>query len=42
MKTIILCGIFAVSLSAQKGYTLAALFPEGPMMPNRAPVKGAP
>jgi hypothetical protein len=42
MKTIILCGVFAVSLSAQRGYTTLAFSPEGPMMPGRPPVKGAP
>lgn len=42
MKTIILCGVFAVSLSAQRGYTMVAFSPEGPMMPHRPPVKGAP
>ena len=42
MKTIILCGVFAVSLSAQKGHTMVAFSPEGAMMPNTPPVKGAP
>jgi hypothetical protein len=42
MKIIILCGVFAVSLSAQKGYTTVSFSPEGPMMPDRVPVKGAP
>ena len=43
MKTIILCGVFAVSLSAQRGYTTVMFSPEGPMMPGpRVPVKGAP
>lgn len=42
MKTIILFGVFAVSLSAQRGYNMVAFSPEGPMMPDRPPVKGAP
>jgi hypothetical protein len=42
MKTIILCGVFALSLSAQRGHTMVAFSPEGPMMPNQPPVKGAP
>ena len=42
MKTIILYGILAVSLSAQRGYTEVAFSTEGPMMPDRPPVKGAP
>jgi hypothetical protein len=42
MKTIILCGVFAVSLSAQRGYTTVAVSPEGSMMPGTPPVKGAP
>jgi hypothetical protein len=42
MKTIILCGVFAVSLSAQRGYTMVAFSPEGSMMRGRPPVKGAP
>lgn len=42
MKAIILCGVFAVSLSAQTGRTMIAYSPEGPMMPDRSPVKGAP
>ena len=42
MKTIILCGVFAVSLSAQRGYTIVAFSPDGPMMPGSPPVKGAP
>jgi hypothetical protein len=42
MKTIILCGVFAVSLSAQRGYTMLWISPEGPMMPDTPPVKGAP
>ena len=42
MKTIILCGVFAVSLSAQRGYTTVAVSPDGPMMAARAAVKGAP
>jgi hypothetical protein len=42
VKTIILCGAFAVSLSAQRGYTTVMFSPEGPMMPDRPLVKGAP
>jgi hypothetical protein len=42
MKTVILCGVFVVSLSAQRGYTMVAFSPEGPMMPDRPPVKGEP
>jgi hypothetical protein len=44
MKTIILFGVFAVSLSAQrysKGYSAVMFSPEGSMMPRPA-VKGAP
>lgn len=43
MKTIILCGVFAVSLSAQRGHTTVAFpAPEGPMRPDGPAVKGAP
>jgi hypothetical protein len=43
MKTIILCGVFAVSLSAQRGYTKVMFSPEGARMPGPpAPVKDAP
>jgi hypothetical protein len=42
MKAIILCGVFAISLSAQRGNTMLAFSPDGPTMPNRPPIKGAP
>jgi hypothetical protein len=42
MKAIILCGVFAISLSAQRGYSTVYFSPEGSMMPDRPPVKGAP
>jgi hypothetical protein len=43
MKTIILFGFLAVSLSAQRGHTKLLVSPEGPMMPGPpVPVKGAP
>lgn len=42
MKTIILCGVFAVSLSAQRGYNMVALSPDGAMLLDRLPVMGAP
>ena len=41
MKTIVLCGSFAVSLLAQRG-SMVAFSPEGSLMPGRPPVKGAP
>ncbi len=44
MKTIILCGVFAISLSAQRyprGYSAVMFSPDGSMMP-KSPVKGAP
>jgi hypothetical protein len=42
MKAIFLCGVFAISLSAQRGFTVFSFSPEGPLMPDRPPVKGAP
>jgi hypothetical protein len=41
MKTIFLCGFFAVSLSAQRGHNAVMFAPEGSMMP-RPPIKDAP
>jgi hypothetical protein len=41
MKTIFLCGVFAVSLSAQIGYSTVVFSPEG-VMRDGPPVKGAP
>jgi hypothetical protein len=43
MKIIFLCGVFAVSLSAQIGYSTVSFFPEGPRMPGPpVTMKGAP
>src|ERR1700733_10218091 len=42
MKTIILCGVFAVSLSAQRGYSKVMFSPDGLMLTGGPAVKDAP